>query len=99
MSWWKKQTMNKTPKNFSVGEVYEMFPASRSHVTTSYYIEIIEVGSDYIITSIPEYHSLKISYSNNWDYQIPRMKYIGTGIEFRHLLFNQHGLMPELKPC
>lgn len=52
--------------------------ASRSHVKEPYYVEIEEVGLDYIITHMKDggYHSLKISKNNNWSYHIPRMELV-----------------------
>ncbi len=62
----------------------------RSHVTEPYYVEIKEVGKDYIITNIPEEHSLKISEEvGNWEYQTSRMTLVGTGNSFKNYLFNQ----------
>ncbi len=75
---------------FVLNGIYKMSPASRSHCLHCYYVEIIEIAKDYIVTNIPGMHSLKITKNENWDYQIPRMKYIGTGHEHAHLLKNQN---------
>jgi hypothetical protein len=45
---------------FTVGQIFKMAVASRSHVTKPYYVEIIEVGENYIVTNIPGQHSFKI---------------------------------------
>ncbi len=74
---------------FIVGEVYKMNVASRSHVTKPYYVIIEEVGKNYIITNIPNEHSLIISKDTNWDYQVPRMDYVGCDEESKKLLYNQ----------
>lgn len=65
-------------KDFKVGQVYKMTVASRSHVKKPYYVQIVMVGEDFIKTSIPGEHSLIISKDNNWDYHIPRMRYVGN---------------------
>lgn len=76
---------------FRKGQIYKMNPASRSHVDKPYYIEILKTGFNFIITNIPEYHSLKIEYpSFKWDYHIPRMEYIGDDSEARKLIYNQN---------
>ena len=80
---------------FKVGQIYKMNPASRSQVKQPYYVEIIEVGEDYIITNIPERHSLKISYGNNWDYHYPRFEYVGMKDVMGYLLWNQPNILPE----
>ena len=75
-------------KDFKEGQIYKMKVASRSHVIEPYYVEIIEVGKDFITTNIPDAHSLKID-EKNWDYHIPRMEFIGDKKEFGHLIYNQ----------
>lgn len=76
--------------DFKVGQIYKMSPTHRSKVKKSYYIEIIDVGLDYIITNIPLRSSLKICHENgNWIYQTERMSYIGDKESFGHLLYNQ----------
>ena len=84
----------KTPKDFKVGEIYKMNVAERSTVTNPYYVYIKEIGDDYIITSIPGQHDLKIrigsDYFGNWDYHIPRMvKYSHINTKYKHVLYNQ----------
>ena len=59
-------------KQFKVGQIWEMIPWERSHVKKPYPVEIVEIGDDYIVTSIPKGHELKISFDNNWDYHFPR---------------------------
>lgn len=80
---------------FKVGGIYRMHPANRSHVRTPYYVEVIEIGNDFIITNIPGKHSLRIVKGSNWDYHIPRMEFIGTQETHGHLLLNQENLLPE----
>ena len=73
MSWLKKDKPKSKLKitDFKVGQIYKMSLASRSHAIKHYYVEIIEVGEDFIVTNIPKMHSLKIFKGNNWDYHIP----------------------------
>ncbi len=79
------------PSDFSCGEIYKMNVASRSHVCAPYYVEIIEIGKDFIVTNIPSQHSLKISKQDgNWDYRIPRMEYVSKKNTHGHLLLNQN---------
>ncbi len=77
---------------FKVGQIYLMAVGPRSHVKSPYYVEIIEVGKDYIVTNIPGEHALEIEKNNNWDYHIPRMEYVGTKSTHGHLLLDQKGL-------
>lgn len=78
------------PTDFKVGEIYKMKVASRSHVKKPYYVQIIEVGDDFIKTNIPNKHSLKICKGNgNWEYQTERMEKVGTIKTHLNLLFNQ----------
>ena len=82
--------------DFQVGQIYKMYVAERSHVSVPYHVEIIEVGEDFIVTNIPDYHSAKIEQNSkweNWSYHIPRMEYIGEKKDFGHLLLNQKGLI------
>lgn len=74
---------------FKVGQIYKMAVAHASHVKSPYYVEIIEVGPDYIVTNIPGEHSLKIQEGQNWDYHIPRMTLMGMKGKFEHLIINQ----------
>lgn len=77
-------------KDFRVGQIYKMSPTTISHVKKPYYVEVIEVGSDFIITNIPGGNSTKISILNgNWQYQTDRMSFIGDKESFGHLLTNQ----------
>lgn len=71
-----------------------MSVGSRSHVKVPYFVEIVDVGDDYITTSIPGKHELKID-KGNWDYQTSRMTYVGTKEQYGQLLYNQEGLLPE----
>lgn len=72
-----------------VGAIVRMGLASRSHVSSFYFVEILEVNDDKIVTNIPGKHSLVISKDNNWDYHIPRMKYIGHKAQYGYLIMNQ----------
>ena len=88
----------KTPKDFKVGEIYKMKVALRSHVKSPYYVYIKSVGQDYIETSIPYYHSLKISFLNKdmWNYHIPRMlKTSHVDTIYKRLIYNQKNLVNE----
>lgn len=71
------------------GAIIKMDPASRSHAKSFYYVEILTVGEDKIVTNIPGEHSLEITKDNNWDYHLPRMKYIGDKEQYGYLLLNQ----------
>ena len=82
---------------FKIGQIYKMNVASRSHTKHPYYVEIVDVGKDYIETSIPGYHSLKIARDSNWDYHIPRMQYIGNNHDATQLIYNQKGLITYKK--
>ncbi len=73
-------------KKFAVGQIWEMAVAERSHVFSPYCVEIIEVGLGYIVTSIPGLHDLKIEKGKNWDYHIPRMKFLGSDYNARQRL-------------
>lgn len=84
----------KTPNDFNVGEVYQMAVAKHSHVKSPYYIIIKEVGSYWIVTDIPNEHSLKITQkSYEWNYHIPRMKLIGTDEKSKSLIYGQQNLI------
>ncbi len=80
-------------KDFQVGQVYKMKVAKESHVKRPYYVIVSEVGDDHITTKIPFEHSLKITKGLSWDYHIPRMKLMGSGIKERRLLYFQKGLV------
>lgn len=64
----------------------------RSHVKKPYYVEVIEVGSWYIVTNIPNYYSVKIYYGNNWDYHIGRFEEIGRYSELKIYYIIKQGL-------
>lgn len=67
----------KKPSDFREGEIYQM--SAGYHVKKPYYVLIEEVDDDFIRTTIPDKHSLKIEYgSYEWGYHIPRMTYVGT---------------------
>lgn len=82
--------MRKKELKFKVGQIYKMHVAHASHVLNPYYVEIVEVGPDYIVTNIPDKHSLRITKHSNWDYHIPRMVYMGMKATHGHLLLNQN---------
>jgi hypothetical protein len=84
------------PSDFKTSQVYRMNVASRSHVKSPYYVCIKLVGKDFIETYIPGEHSLRINYpSEEWNYHIPRMEFIGDNEESRNLLFNQGNLISK----
>lgn len=77
---------------FQAGQIFKMNVAARSHVNHPYYVEIIEVGENYIVTNIPGEHSLKITKEGtnpNWSYHIPRMVYVGDKKDYGHLIRGQ----------
>jgi len=81
----------KKPSDFQKGEVYRMSPGY--YVKTPYYVIINDVGEDFIETDIPLEHSLKIRFKTpTWEYQIPRMTYIGNDTKSRNLIYNQKNL-------
>lgn len=82
-----------SPYSFKVGEIYKMSVASRSHVKSPYYVEITEVGNDYIKTNIPGNHSTKIKIGENWDYHILRMRFVGSDSLSKKLIYNQKNLI------
>lgn len=89
----------KNPNDFILHGIYKMNPGTRSHVKVPYYVEVIEIGSNFIKTNIPKEHSLVITQDNrrwyaNWDYHIGRFEYVGNSADNRKLLFNQKGLVP-----
>lgn len=80
--------------DFILGGIYKMKVGSRSHVKVPYYVEVVDIGGDYITTNIPKHHSLTISRKNgNWEYQTERMQYVGNSDKHRALLFNQENLV------
>lgn len=84
----------RTPADFKRGQVYQMAVASRSHVTVPYYVIVMNTGEDFIETGIPDHHNCMIKYpSPEWNYHIPRMKYIGSRPEHKLLTFKQKGLL------
>ena len=98
MSWFKKIFNSIVCEHFLVNHIYKINPTNQSHVKTHYYVEIIETGYGYIITNIHEYHSLVIDKTitnENWSYHIPRMEYVGSYKDYKHLLFNQNNLLHE----
>lgn len=74
-----------TPADFILNGIYKIVPGERSYERKSYYVEVIEIGNDFIVTNIPDKHSLIIQ-GPNWEYQTNRMTYIGKNRDF---LFNQ----------
>ena len=74
---------------FKPGQIYKMNVAARSHVKNPYFVEILKVKENFIITNIPGHHSLKIEKGCNWDYHIPRMQYVGEKETHGHLILNQ----------
>ena len=81
--------------DFEVGEIYLMNPVSRSHSKKPYYIYIKSITQEYIETSIPFFHSLKIGRkSDMWYYHTNRMERRGH-IKFNsNLLYFQKNLIP-----
>lgn len=59
------------------------------HTTKPYYVLIKTVAKDFIVTTIPEEHTLEIKVGENWDYHIARMTIVGPIEKYRHLLYNQ----------
>ena len=98
--WWFNQlflnSQNKKlkPSDFKEGEIWQFGVASRSHVKKPYYVIIKSVGNDFIETSVPGRHSLKIALgSPEWKYHIPRMKFVSDYSEDKSvLLYNQQSL-------
>ncbi len=77
-------------RSLYVGAIVRMSVAKRSHVVKPYYVEILKVSSDEIITNIPGEHKLSISKKNgNWEYQLSRMTIIGDKIKHGYLILNQ----------
>jgi hypothetical protein len=75
-------------KDFEKNQVYKM--SQGYYIKKPYYIYIKEVGKDYIVTDIPSYHSVKITFpSSTWDYQIGRMTFMGYKNKCKNLLYNQ----------
>ena len=65
------------PSDFTIGDIYKMNVASRSHVLKPYYVIIKNVTDYYIETLVPGEHSLKIHINTfEWGYHIPRMERI-----------------------
>lgn len=81
----------KKPSDFKTGYVYKM--SKGYHIKHPYYVEVIEIGKDFIITSIPELRTLKIKEGENWDYHVDRFQLIGNKKEHGKLLYNQKGLI------
>ena len=77
-------------KDIKVGDILKF--TNGYHIKKAYYAEVIEVGDQYFITSIPDYHTLKISLDNNWEYHSKRMEYMGIKSQNDFLLYNQTGL-------
>lgn len=79
------------PSDFKIGHLYQMSPGY--HTRKPYYVQVIEIGEDYIVTDIPERHSTKIKMGENWDYHIRRFTHIDKLDCFNsHLLLNQDHL-------
>lgn len=89
----KRKSKDKFNLEFKEGQIYKMNVSTRSHVKAPYYVEIIETTSNFIVTNIPNMHSLKIEKGINWDYHIPRMEYIGEKETHGHLILNQKNLI------
>jgi len=76
------------PENFEVGQILKFDPGY--HTKEHYYAEVIEVGENFIKTSIPGMHELKIEYpSITWDYQANRIKILGTNKIYKYLIYDQ----------
>lgn len=84
-------------KDIRVGQIYQF--TNGYHTKTPYYAEVIEVdlSERYFITSIPDYHELKIGTDNNFNYHKQRMALVGDYKDFGHLLKNQKGLVKQNK--
>ena len=74
--------------DFKPGLIIQMAPGY--HTKNPYYVEVIMVEENYIVTHIPDRHQLKIyKDSPEWSYHIRRMTIIGDKANFKHLLYNQ----------
>lgn len=75
-------------KKLVKGHVVKMSPGY--HTNNPYYVEITDIGEDFIETSIPNEHKLLIRKGTvEWDYHIKRMTIVGTVLSHGHLLINQ----------
>jgi len=78
----------RTPADFKIGEVYKMSPGC--YTKNPYYIIISGTGIGFIETYIPGHHLLLIKYpSLTWEYQIPRMTFVGIGLGYKKYIHNQ----------
>lgn len=87
----RKRKADNKPSDFKINEVYEM--SSGYHTSKPYYVLIDDIEDDFIETTIPHKHSLKIMYNSfEWKYHIPRMTYIGviSNPEIKKLLHQPH---------
>ena len=61
---------------FKVGQIYKMEPGY--YTKNPYYIEIVHVDKESIVTYIPGHHSLHMKeFSGTWNYQTKRMTLVG----------------------
>lgn len=78
------------PSDFTTGEIYKVAVACRSQVCSPYYVEIIDVGVDYITTDLPKSACFRCyDKTHEWFYHITRMKLVGSDEESRKLLLSQ----------
>lgn len=92
MSWFSKKQGHLTWTDVKVGQVYKF--TNGYHIKRPYYAEVVFLNSDskdpYFITNIPDYHTLKITPDNNWEYHRARMELMGDTMECGHLLHGQN---------
>ena len=87
---WRTKHANHIAKTLYVGCVVSMAVAKRSHVKSSYFVEVLRVSNSLIEVFIPKKRHLIISDNNgNWVYQLSRMTIIGDKRDHEHLIHNQ----------
>ena len=86
----------KSIDDFKVNSIYKMNPTSRSHSKKPYFVYIKSITKEYIETSIPFFHSLKIRIKDKkmWDYHTARMTKYGDIKNDSKLLYWQKTLVP-----
>lgn len=84
----------KKPKDFILGATYKMNIGTRSHNKKPYFVRLIGILENGIITEIPgNGHWLRIIKGENWDYHINRLQLIGSDEDARKLVYNQPNIL------
>lgn len=74
------------PNDFKVGQIIKMAPGW--YTENEYYIEVVFVAENFIVTNIPKHSAHVFDYRDlgTWEVQTKRMTIMGDKSDFGHLL-------------